>query len=588
MHSDERKKNIRWLQIMLIIGSLGLMYHDSLLSHMRTIADPLHLNDDARSQIWPLVRYYTPSLFVDDYIAEYYLRCILPLGFRTFYRLGSLWWDPRALSKVLPYPLLLAALIALGLAASRLGGKAAAWAAVALALSTGVFLERMTGGLPRSFGYPLLACAAAALIYGRPLVLAACVVLGAGFYPVVGLIAGLALAVYLILLPRGDRGHAAGWTLRTRILVVVATALLSGLVLLPNALGCLRYGPMVGPAQAEMFPEVGRGGRFSSGDRVWETRFLPANWAMLSKTIRGAGDPWLPALKALVKPQGQLVTLGVLVIILIGAALLALRDAEARRLLALLAAAVIGYSVAKIATPLIYHPDRYVMYPIPILVLILLPASASALANLLGWFGQKSWSKPTFVLVVCGFLLVAQGGRGPTKEGIWLGSKEREAVLRELKRLPQDAMIAGWPRGAMDEVPYLAERRALATKQTHEALYSRYILEMRKRVLAIIDAYYATDVGPLVRLRDEFGVTHFLVDRRHFGEKPATYFQPFTDYMERVRAQVRQGDLEVLRQIDPAAVYDAGDHVVLDLRRLKTGAAAHNPRGLGPGGPAAS
>ena len=58
-----------------------------------------------------------------------------------------------------------------------------------------------------------------ALVYGRPLAIASLVVAGALVYPASGVVAGLALAIFLFLLPARDRGAAACvcWGLRRRL-----------------------------------------------------------------------------------------------------------------------------------------------------------------------------------------------------------------------------------------------------------------------------------------------------------------------------------------------------------------------------------
>jgi len=560
---------MQWMQISLLVGSLVLMYHNSLLAHMRNISHPLHMNSDALQQIWPLLRYYKPGLFNEDYIADYYLSCFLPSGYRLFYRVGAIFWDPRVLSEVLSYLLLGVLLAALAMSAYKLGGKSAAWATLAFALSTGQFMGGVTGGLPRSFGYPLMACAAAALVYGRPVLLAALVVLGAGFYPVVSVMTGLALAAYVLLVSRDDRGRAEKWTLRKRLLVVVATALLASIVVLPHALGSRRYGSMIGPAHTDTFPEAGQGGRYSDRHLFGGHEFLTASWGMLDDTIKGAGDPWSDVLRRLIPLDSRALVLWALGITLVGSAVLTWHDPGARRLLILLAAAATGHWAASIAAPFLYLPARYVTYSIPILFVILLPASITGLAKLLGGFGQNSWARPTIVLVVCGIMLMARGGRGPETEGIYFYSNRYWPVLQELKKLPRDAMIAGLPGDIMNLVPYLSERRALVTYKTHQAFHSKYVLEMRRRVIAVFDAYYATDEKPLIRLRDDFGVTHLVVDRGHFAGIRLKYFEPFSGWFAHLQAQVKPEELEIFRQIDSAAVYNAFYYVVLDLRRLR-------------------
>ncbi len=83
---------------------------------------------------------------------------------------------------------------AVSLTAHRFGGPAA-WISAALALSGGVYLGRMAGGLPRSFAFPIVAGIILALVRGSIAGLAGLAIAGANFYPVSGAIAGLSLPV---------------------------------------------------------------------------------------------------------------------------------------------------------------------------------------------------------------------------------------------------------------------------------------------------------------------------------------------------------------------------------------------------------
>jgi hypothetical protein len=201
-----------WWPWALLAGSLGLMYGPSLSRHIRRGSDPRIFGDDARQQIYPFFRYADSSLFPSDYVADYYLDC-LPLGFRAFYTLSAPLVDPVTSNKIVMYLMLLITVVALGAAANRLGGKVAAWGAMALVLGGSVYLERMGGGLPRAFGFPILACALVALSCGHTKWLAALVWLGACFYPVAGVLVGMAMTFVLLLLPATDRGDARDWGL---------------------------------------------------------------------------------------------------------------------------------------------------------------------------------------------------------------------------------------------------------------------------------------------------------------------------------------------------------------------------------------
>src|SRR5262249_31441857 len=156
--------------------------------------------------------------------------------------------DPATLSKVVPYVLLLVVLVGVAVAARRLAGFVGAFVATSLVLATDLFLGRMVGGLPRAFAFPLLAVTAAALVLGRVRALAVVIGVGAAFYPVAAVPAGLALVLVLFVLPARDRGEAAEWTFGRRMKLVAGAALFSALLFVPTMVGSHGYGRTLRPA----------------------------------------------------------------------------------------------------------------------------------------------------------------------------------------------------------------------------------------------------------------------------------------------------------------------------------------------------
>ena len=57
---------LSWLLWFLFGASLLLVFGEALFEHMQRAADPAALNDDARQQIAPLLRYENAALFGDD------------------------------------------------------------------------------------------------------------------------------------------------------------------------------------------------------------------------------------------------------------------------------------------------------------------------------------------------------------------------------------------------------------------------------------------------------------------------------------------------------------------------------------------
>jgi hypothetical protein len=108
------------------------------------------------------------------------------------------------------------------------------------------------------------------------------------------------------------------------------------------------------------------------------------------------------------------------------------------------------------------------------------------------------------------------------------------------------------------------------TVETHQVFHEGYTLEMRRRMDAIINAYFATSLEPIVRLRDEFGVTHLLVEREHFDERPPGYFVPFDRWIRRRRAAARPKEYELPKHIEMAGVFSHSGTVLLDLSRIRS------------------
>jgi hypothetical protein len=157
-------------------------------------------------------------------------------------------------------------------------------------------------------------------------------------------------------------------------------------------------------------------------------------------------------------------------------------------------------------------------------------------------------------------------GRGSGDIGLDVDVTSQQRLYDFLRDLPKDVLIAGWPTD-LDNVPYVSRRQAFVTLELNNAFQKGYADEMRRRMRALIDAYFATDRGPLERLRDNFGVTH-LIFRESILEKPPEYFEPFSNWIQNAFNDGRSKGFEIPRQVEAAKVFSDGPLIVLDLRRL--------------------
>lgn len=563
--------------------ALYLLQGPAVLASLKYTLEYFRLNGDAQQQIFPFYRYLPQNAFEHDLIADYYLSSY-PLGYRGLYWVGAhLGVDPAALSRSLPHLLWLWTALGLGLASRKVGGRLAGFAAMALVLGSHLYLARIQGGLPRSFGFPCLATALVGLAYGRVAVCVAAVLLGALFYPVAGVISGLSLAG-LLLLPERTGAGVAGWSWRRRLLTLGGTGLAAILLLLPSALETRRFGAVVRPDDIAEYPEAGPGGRYSAESRPPFAGFFEGAPPLIDQALLGEASPWSPGAREWLLGKAKaprdsdhyrLVIWLLSALSLAGGALLLVREEAARRVALLCVAALIGHTLSRVVVPYAYLPERYVAYPVPLLgtlVVVACVAGPFGAAFARGW---RRWLALGVQAAYTAALLLVFAGRVGGGTGLTKNLRGQLPLFEHIMALPENAVIAGWPKGLMNAVPYAGRRPALLTHETHQAFHRGYVEEMRRRMRAFVDAYFATSPEPLLALQREYGVTHLLIEKAHF-RRPPGYFKPFGDYIgERVRAG--KGHFIVPALARSAAVFRLGDFVLIDLSKVAPTASGAAP-----------
>ena len=558
----------RSIAAVFFVLSLGLLFGAALVAHVRRSVSPAHFNDDVRGQVYQFLRYEDPAPFAGDYPGDYFLACRFPVGHRFLYTLAGRLHGVAFTSKALPYVLLSLTLIGIGVTAYRIGGAAAAWVALALCLGSAVYLSCVVGGVSRAYGYPVVAGVMVALVRGRARWLAGLAILGTAFYPPAGALAAIGLFLLLVFPIRSDRGDARAWSPGKSLGVLAATGLSCAVLTLPIALGARPYGPLITKSNAADFPEAGEGGRYRSNDRPPFKGFLRTGLRDLEDSMPGAGRAFFPPLRKWSTGGSpwrlRMILLGALAVSGLGWLRLARRRPEVRRLLLLGVAGVVGYTLARVGYPYFYLPQRFSLYVLPPLAAVMLST------GLIGWIPEGSArGRRGIVGALPGILvLVFLGAHGSPDEGLDIDADPAGPGYSFVRSLPPGALLSGWPSGAIDNVPWVAHRRSLVNFEIHQAQHAAFTLEMRRRASAVIEAFYATGPEPLLRLRNEFGVTHFLVDLDLAAGRNASYFAPFDREIDRLRAKAEGKQLETLKRLDSAGVYRDGTFAVLDLSRI--------------------
>ena len=557
-----------------LIVALSVIYGPVLATHVKHSMNPFVFNSNVRIMIFPFFKYHDPGVFPNDYFGPC-VRASLPVGYRALYTFGAVLWDPAIISKVLPYVLLTLTVGVTAIVARRLSGYFGTFLAAALILSSGIFFDRMSGGLPRAFAFPTLAVAAAALVYGKPRLLASVVCVGAAFYPPAAMVGGIALAIWLLLLAKADRGEGADWCFLRRARLITLTAFFSALILLPPLIAGRTYGRLLTPRDVVEYPEVGPDGRYGVNDRPPFGTFPKAALEQARVLLRPVGVPLSKTVQQWAKVRnkwtgnsnGDVIIEFIIGALLIGGIFVAAEDSMGRRLLLLGAAAWVGHLVARPLAPYLYFPYRYIEYPVPILLVLLLPAVGAAIGSQISHCRFVAVAREAGVIAMALMVLLPFAGRGNPDKSLQVSvTPQQRGLYTFLEQLPKDVLIAGWPDD-LDNVPYISRRQVFLTSELHVPFYKRSTDEMRRRMRAIIAAYFATDRIPLERLRDQFGVTH-LIFQQNTLEKPPEYFAPFSGWIEKAFNEGQRKGFEIPRQLEKVTVFSDGTLIVLDLRRL--------------------
>ena len=564
------------VRLAFLVIMLGVLFGPSLLAHIHNGMNPYIINDDARPQIPPFFHFEPGNNRAPDYADRYYLGALYPPGYNALYKTLVQIIPAKSLSKLLLYVLYGIMICALVGASWKLGGATTALATCLLVLSSPIFFDRMAGGLPRSFGYPLLAMALWALTSGRVWWLAGVTVLGSLFYPVSSVIAGLSLAVWLLVIPTAHRGKVAAWPLVKRLLVLAVTASLCASFTIPQLLEESQYGERVPGDDPVNFPQTQPGGRVIGPEQEGAHSNIVREVLYKSfATVAGRGDPFIPIIKTWMFHKAA-IYIGVFVIIACiifpGCLVMVWRQkyAPAIRVMAFPLSVLVAHSASVIFSPHLYFPDRYMLYTIPLLFTLLLPVSAGALAMKLPLpAAGLRWARWGAVLGIVAVILLGFGGKINPRQGYTVNTSSGAEIYTFIETLPEDSLLAGWPRGFMDNITYMTGRDVLVTYETHQVLHINYMQTLGQRVKAVMDAYYATSLEDVLKLRDEMKVDYLIVNLQHFTMMPR-YFQPYDDYLkQKLLAIMERKQPFILPTLKDQTIFAKDNLFIINLHELQ-------------------
>jgi len=109
-----------------------------------------------------------------------------------------------------------------------------------------------------------------------------------------------------------------------------------------------------------------------------------------------------------------------------------------------------------------------------------------------------------------------------------------------VRTLPKDSLLAGHPM-LMDAVHTFGLHNVLASRKLAHPWSLGYWARYEPRLRASLDGLYAKDPRTLVELREQYGVTHLIVDKRQLEDafiQDVPLFAPYNDYIRKLAARL--------------------------------------------------
>jgi hypothetical protein len=570
-----------WAKLVLVVLTLAVLFWPGIQHHWELSKDRYFLPFDAAAFIPPFFKFEAKDPIPTTYTKEYHLNAMSPLLYKWSLIISAQFGDVRHFQLGMMYLGYAVFIGVLGRLGWLLGGAALSFAVLALALTSYVFLMLgFLGEAPRMYAYPLIALILYSLICDRPYLLAVAVVLGGLLYPIVAIIGGFCLAAWLLLRPLSHQGLVSRWRLSRRLLTVGFTGFLTVAGLVPLMHGSEPYGRRVVEADIIAYPEAGPDGTYRTFDQMPYKLFGYDSIAYYLAPMFSQGDPIVPWLNVNKKLDHMALLsvraatgLIVLIVIFCGMRSLLKKDHDGGGIRLLMFFVICGalHMIAWLARPYLYLPSRYLIFSLPFLITLIFPWSLYILLERVPRFQSSSKLRHIAFLGIISIYLMAFGGKGNVEFSSSLLGKSSKPLFDSLAALPKDVTIAGWPDGAMQKVEYLTRRNAFLSKDIHQVLHLTFMKTMRQRMDAIFDAYFSTDAAPLYRLRQEFGVTHFLIETRDFTDPKHVpeYFAPWRARIGPRLAEIKGKEYLLNGSLhNKASVFNQNGFILLDLAKL--------------------
>lgn len=559
---DRKHLLLEVVAALVLAFSLFAFLRSWLTSYSPALFDPNLQTDDARTALFPFHRYAKGHPLLHDPIANEMIQ-YQPHAFRLIYFIAvplvGLLWASKVAQFVCLFIVLVGAVV---LARSRRAGLGTAALFVFLFLRDGFVMDRVGGGLPRSFGFPAMSLwLAGALAHSIRARRAGAIVAALTYPSALAMVLG-AEGLYAVRRFGRPGWHTAWRRVRHYLILVAACAALFA----PAALLASGGGPVHTLAQAQEEPAFGKSGR------LWLLP-LPETGGAFGKQIFAAlkptGDsPWVTLQDKLFEFKGEVAAVFIMLMLVIP--FFGWSPAPAA-LVTFFASSLLMYALSVVFAFKLYSPERYYSYGMHFTVIALVSGSL----GLLGPRIATRFRAPGRNLAAAGFIFLLWSwlGNGAPSHGamaMTIDYRRREPLWDFIKTLPPDSRIASFITDG-DDIPLFAQRANNGGFETLQPWLTQSWARQKARAEDTLTAFYATDPQVVIDYARKYHVTHLLVNRARYGRdfvKRAMSFEPLSSFARELLAD-RTPEQCVLSNVpSEAVVFDADPTLIVSVDKL--------------------
>ena len=561
-----RYRWLDWLELasaVLVTAVFVLWFRDWYHGNVPALWDPKIQPDDARTAIFPFHRYEAGAPLSTDPIATEMLE-YQPYGYRLIFRLCVPLVGVLFTTKIVQALLFgLIAYAGVVLVRSPRAGLGAGLLLIFFFFHDQYVQNRVLGGLPRGFGFPLATLWLAGAIAERANVRRAAALLAALTYPT-ALAMVLAAEGLFVVRRFGFPSFRTAWRrLRHYVLLVLAC----GVLLAPAVVvGMSQGGPIHTLEQAKREPAFqGRLRVLPFGDPGKEFGVV------LSEVYSHyrEGDSPFPNFKSHVDEYEHEVGVTMLALFLI----LPLMgwSTGLGSVARFLAANLVLYALSRFFAFRLYSPERF--YSVGMRSVALALAASS-----LGLVGPglpthwRSIARNLTSAVALAFVWfgIGNGVRVPAM-GATIDYRNEAPLWDFIRGLPPDTRVASHIMDG-DEIPLFTARATNGTAETLQPWLTLSWQRQKARAEDTLRAMYATDRDDVLEFAHKYRITHLLVNKNRYKDDfraRAKSFEPFTSFTNRLLSGASADNFVLASPPPDAIVFRFHQWQLIDVAKLE-------------------